>query len=173
MNKGELIDIDKVISIWHTGILKPYLNRIENASVEELKVFIHNVKIHKKNQKRLIPAFADSPRSFTIHDKLIQFAKWEIITKSKSKLIYDKIYFPILKLWLWFWRGIELSINPKYGPYQKIPSSNYNDLKKFGLFMFVIKRVLKPTIGYINKNLYWIIPSLVALIIALLITKRS
>lgn len=77
-----MFDLDFVTTHFETAILKPYFDKLREASRSELGIFKQEVKLHKKKSK-FIQAFCNTP-TLSTHEAIISAINYEILKRKKK-----------------------------------------------------------------------------------------
>lgn len=163
-----LFDIDKYIEICAGCNRTPYMDKIVEANNEELKLFRKAVVTHKKGpQPRTFATAITSQghKTFSPHEELITVIDWQLTKRSKKSLFFFNLFFPIRKLWIGFWYGMDCSRNEKYCGIHCVGRKSGKNLVEFIGFRQYLINLMKIIWRYIVAHHRWLIGALIAAII--------
>ncbi len=164
------IDIAEFMQMWHGGAPSHYFDKIHSASDQELREFKIRVREHERNnpevRRTYRHAFANV-RNMTVYDVIVGGIVWEQTKRSKYRLWLHERTFPFRRAWVDFWDGEDLTVHTQIGPIQTSRNNTLTLFKHLGFKRYIGNVVLFPFLRYIVRNVFWIVPTIVAVFLAI------
>lgn len=168
MDSGEL---DYYLTHWGVGDLVPFRDYIRNASLVELRDLCRQIKAHAKERKESARLFAHiNPGMRSPHAEALAAVNWELRKRSKLNMWLGNTIFPIRKWWAGFWSSTDLKQTDDFGPQPFKREGWESSFYMYGFRRWSLEIVILPVLRYLGRNAKWIVPAIVAVLIAIYVT---
>lgn len=165
-------NLDFYLTHWGSANLTPLLDYIRKASKAELRDLQRRIQVHAKERgERWHIVYVDTDQRSS-HSLALAVVSWELRKRSKLSTWLHNTIFPIRKWWTGFWSGKDLKQTDDFGPLPIKREKGKTLFHMYGLRRWSLKIIILPVLRYLGRNVNWIVPTIVAALVAIYVAKE-
>ena len=165
-------ELDFYLTHWGVAKLTPFFDYIRKASKAEIRHFRRRIKAHAKEHENRRLHRSVNPGLRSSHSLALAAVKWELRKRSKIIMWLHNTSFPIRKWWSGFWSGKDLEQSDYIGSQAIERKTGKTLFYVYGLRRWVLKIIILPVLQYLGRNVSWIVPTIVAALVAIYVAKE-
>ena len=162
--------LDFYLTHWGTADLVPLRDYIRNASKAELLTLREQIKAHAKERNENVRLLSEAYQRS--HPHALASVNWELRKRSKTSMWIHDAIFPAKRWWAGFWSGVDVIPTDDFGPVPIKRDRGDSLFHVYGLKRWALKIIILPVLRYLGRNANWIVPMIVAALVAIYVASN-